>query len=67
MPIYEFKCNTCVNKVERLQKHSDPPPVCEPCDDQFPDETPHMDRQVSISSFKLKGPGWSFDGYGGSG
>ena len=65
MPIFEFKCDQCGHQVEKLQKHDDPPPVCEPCDETLPAETPFMVRQVSRSSFTLKGSGWAFDGYAG--
>jgi len=72
MPIYEYKCDGCGHRLEVLQKHDDPPPVCAPCDeevmmetasDPLPD-TPYMSRQVSASSFRLEGHGWARDNYG---
>ncbi len=61
MPIFEFKCHTCADQVERLQKHNEPPPTCGKCPD-----SPMMIRMVSRSSFRLKGTGWAHDGYGGN-
>lgn len=60
MPLFEFKCYKCSNQVEKLQKHDDPAPKCDKCNDR-----PLMVRQVSRTSFALKGSGWAFDGYGG--
>jgi putative FmdB family regulatory protein len=48
MPLYEFKCPKCGKIVERLQKYSDPAPVC----------CTAMTRLTSLSSFHLKGSGW---------
>ena len=64
MPIFEFECDTCGHRVEVLQKHDDPPPICAPCDEQLPDETQRMTKRVSSSSFVLKGQGWAHDRYG---
>ena len=51
--------------MEKLQKMGDPPPVCGPCDELMPDETPYMTKQVSRTSFQLQGGGWARDGYKG--
>ena len=64
MPLYEYQCEACGHRVEVLQKHDDPPPVCAPCDETMPDETPHMTRQVSAPAFHLAGDGWARDSYG---
>ena len=64
MPLYEYQCEGCGHEVEVLQKHDDPPPVCGPCDELLPPETPYMVKQVSRSSFALKGSGWERDSYG---
>lgn len=56
MPIYEFKCSSCKDKLERIQKLRDPPPVCEKCKVE-------MEKQISASNFELKGGGWAKDGY----
>ncbi len=63
MPLYEYQCRSCGHRVDRLQSHDDPPPVCSTCDEKMPDETPFMDRLISRSSFVLKGSGWAKDGY----
>lgn len=65
MPIYEYKCESCGHQVEKLQKMGDPPPVCGPCDELLPDDTPYMTKQVSRTSFQLQGGGWARDGYKG--
>lgn len=53
MPIYEYACEQCGNKLERLQKMSDEPlrdcPVC---------EQPELRRLISAAAFRLKGGGW---------
>lgn len=59
MPVYEYKCPHCDDRVEVLQKHSDPEPVCRRCGSK-----PKMDKQVSLTSFRLVGSGWAADGYG---
>jgi putative FmdB family regulatory protein len=64
MPLFEYQCDGCGHRLEVLQKHDDPPPVCAPCDEQLPPETPYMSRQVSTSSFRLEGSGWARDSYG---
>ncbi len=64
MPLYEYKCQACGHRVEVLQKHSDPAPVCGHCDEGLPPETPYMARQVSVGSFHLAGDGWARDNYG---
>jgi len=64
VPLYEYRCSTCGHGVETLQKHDDPAPVCGPCDEVLPSEAPYMTRQVSVTSFALKGTGWAKDNYG---
>ena len=72
MPLFEYQCDACGHRLEVLQKHDDPPPVCAPCDedvmmetatDPLP-ETPYMTRQVSAPAFHLAGDGWARDSYG---
>ncbi len=57
MPIYEFKCRECGDFVQKIQKHSDPFPVCEACKKE-------MKKLISKTSFSLKGRGWAKDNYG---
>lgn len=59
MPIYEYTCQACGRRAEVIQKVDDPPPAaCVACG-QGP-----MSRQVSRTSFQLKGGGWYADLYG---
>ena len=53
MPIYEDLCESCQNQVEIMQKSSDPAPAkCEACG------AGPMVKQLSMTSFALKGTGW---------
>lgn len=53
MPIYEFKCQSCGNTLESLQKMSDPyPTVCPVC------KTGSLEKMMSHTGFSLKGEGW---------
>lgn len=64
MPIYEWACPRCSVRKETIQKHRDSAPSCQSCslDAGGPVE---MKRQISRSSFVLKGNGWASDGYEG--
>ncbi|MBT8038705.1 MAG: zinc ribbon domain-containing protein [Xanthomonadales bacterium] len=53
MPIYEYQCQTCGHKLEKLQRMSDKPLTdCPSC------EKPQLRRLVSAAGFRLKGGGW---------
>ena len=53
MPIYEFRCTTCGNHFDRLQKLSDPDPDrCPECG------KPTIKRCVTAPAFRLAGSGW---------
>ncbi|MDH3688129.1 MAG: zinc ribbon domain-containing protein [Gammaproteobacteria bacterium] len=53
MPIYEYSCNACDNKLEVLQKISEEPLVyCPECG------APELKKLVSAAAFRLKGTGW---------
>ena len=59
MPIYEFVCNNCNKTFEKLfLKIQDTPSEikCPNCGNI-------AKKTVSLSTFKLKGFGWAFDGY----
>jgi len=62
MPIYEYRCSSCGNKLEALQKFSDAPLTnCPAC---------HADtlvKLVSAAGFQLKGSGWYATDFKGSG
>jgi len=57
VPLYEYECESCGKAEEVLQKHHDPPPVCDQCKYE-------MRKKVSVSSFSLQGSGWAKDNYG---
>lgn len=53
MPIYEYQCSNCHNRLETLQKISDAPlSECPACQQQ------KLRKLVSAPSFRLKGGGW---------
>ena len=58
MPIYEYLCTSCGYQFEEVQKFSEP--SMEECPDCGKNSA---QRQVSMSSFHLKGGGWYKDGY----
>ena len=62
MPIYEYLCSQCHQLSDSLQKVADPAPdVCPHCGAEH-----SLARQVSRTSFVLKGGGWYADLYGSS-
>jgi len=53
MPIYEFECNSCGTRFDRLQKLSDPDPAdCPDCG------AAQVRRRVTAPAFRLAGSGW---------
>jgi len=53
MPIYEYECENCGYKFEKLQKINDEPLVeCPKC------KQPKLRKLVSAAGFQLKGTGW---------
>ncbi|MFW6345428.1 MAG: FmdB family zinc ribbon protein [Halomonas sp.] len=53
MPIYEYECKACGNRLEKLQKLGAAPLTdCPAC------EAPALDRLVSAAGFRLAGGGW---------
>lgn len=53
MPIYEYQCSACGHTLDALQKISDAPLTdCPACNQSA------LQKQVSASSFQLKGTGW---------
>ena len=58
MPLYEFACDACGARVEKIQKFSDPPPdSCSACG-----KGP-MVRQMSSPAIQFKGSGWYITDY----
>lgn len=53
MPIYEYQCSQCENRIEVLQKISDE--HLKDCPRCF---APSLKKLVSAASFRLKGGGW---------
>lgn len=52
MPIYKYVCEKCGSQTEVIQKISDPPRKrCEKCRGK-------LTKEVSRTSFQLKGSGW---------
>lgn len=57
MPIYEYLCDDCGNLCEIIQKVTDGPvSVCPECGGR-------MHKQISHTSFILKGSGWYVTDY----
>ena len=53
MPIYEYRCQSCGHRLEKLQKISDQPLVdCPECNQ------PELTKLISAAGFRLKGGGW---------
>ncbi|QTF91139.1 zinc ribbon domain-containing protein [Halomonas sp. BM-2019] len=53
MPIYEYECKACGQRLEKLQKLSATPLTdCPAC------EAPELSRLVSAAGFRLAGGGW---------
>jgi len=59
MPLYEYKCQSCGEKFEVIQKFSDAPlEVHEKCGG-------HVERLISPSALQFKGSGWYVTDYAG--
>lgn len=53
MPIYEYRCESCEHRLEKLQKMSEGVLLdCPEC------KRPALKRLVSAPSFRLSGSGW---------
>jgi putative FmdB family regulatory protein len=53
VPIYEYRCESCEHRLEKLQKMSEGDLVdCPEC------QRPALKRLVSAAAFRLKGGGW---------
>jgi putative FmdB family regulatory protein len=58
MPLYEYKCGSCGNVFEVIQKFSDQPlTVHEICGGP-------LERLISTSALQFKGSGWYVNDYG---
>ena len=58
MPLYEYKCQSCGDVFEVIQKFSDQPlQLHEKCGG-------NVDRLISTSALQFKGSGWYVNDYG---
>ena len=58
MPLYEYECNTCHRRTEKIQKFSDPElTICPFCGGA-------LERTITAAAFSFQGGGWYKDGYG---
>ena len=57
MPIYEYECEKCRHRFEKIQKFSDPPvEVCPKCGGA-------VHKMQSAPAFQFKGTGWYVTDY----
>jgi putative FmdB family regulatory protein len=58
MPLYEYECQACHRRIEKIQKFSDPElTVCPHCGGR-------LERTITAAAFSFAGGGWYKDGYG---
>ncbi len=58
MPLYEYECQACHRRIEKIQKFSDPElTVCPHCGGK-------LERTITAAAFSFAGGGWYKDGYG---
>jgi putative FmdB family regulatory protein len=57
MPLYEYQCEACAHRFERIQKFSDPPiETCPACGG-------HVRKLLSSPAIQFKGSGWYITDY----
>jgi putative FmdB family regulatory protein len=57
MPLYEYQCEACGHRFERIVKFSDPPvEICPSCGGR-------VQKQISSPAFQFKGTGWYITDY----
>jgi putative FmdB family regulatory protein len=57
MPLYEYQCQTCEQRFERIQKFSDPPvETCPSCGGK-------VKKLLSSPAIQFKGSGWYITDY----
>jgi putative FmdB family regulatory protein len=57
MPLYEYQCDACGNRFERIQKFSDPPvETCPSCSGT-------VKKLLSSPAIQFKGSGWYITDY----
>lgn len=58
MPLYEYECESCGHRFERIQKFSDPPPdTCPSC------HAGPLKKLFSSPAIQFKGTGWYITDY----
>jgi putative FmdB family regulatory protein len=62
MPLYEYQCEECGDRFERIRKFSDPP-LDEPC----PRCGGRIKKLISSPAIQFKGKGWYVTDYAKSG
>ena len=61
MPLYEYQCEKCGHRFEKIQRLSDPPPeACPVCGGA-------VHKMQSAPAFQFKGSGWYITDYAKSG
>jgi putative FmdB family regulatory protein len=61
LPLYEYQCEACGSRFERIQKYSDPPiAVCPSCGGS-------VRKLISSPAFQFKGTGWYVTDYARAG
>ena len=57
MPLYEYQCDACSHRFERIQKFSDPPiDICPKCNGT-------VRKLLSSPAIQFKGSGWYITDY----
>ena len=57
MPLYEYQCESCAHRFERIQKFSDPPiETCPVCGGR-------VSKLLSSPAIQFKGSGWYITDY----
>jgi putative FmdB family regulatory protein len=57
LPLYEYRCEKCGARIEKIQKFSDPPLAkCEKCGGE-------LTRLLSAPAIQFKGSGWYVTDY----
>lgn len=61
MPLYEYLCNSCGNRYEKIQKADEQPDIaCPKCGGE-------VERPLTTPAFQFKGSGWYINDYAKSG
>jgi putative FmdB family regulatory protein len=56
VPLYEYECKKCHHRFERIQKFSDPVPVCPKCKSE-------VEQLLHAPAVQFKGSGWYVTDY----